>query len=63
MVHVYFYSVPVKYSFAHKGEWYRKIGEEKVVDSTGKEWCFEVHYGCMVCPLDYERLDMVQRIN
>jgi len=63
MIQVYFHSVPMKYPFIHKGEWYRKIGEERVVDASGKEWHFEVHYGCMVCPLDYERCGMVQRID
>jgi len=47
-VHVYFYSLPTGATFEHKGETYKKIGEESVTDSNGKEWRFEIHYGCVI---------------
>lgn len=46
--HVYFYTLPVGTKYIHKGEQYTKIGEECAKDSNGKEWRFEMHYGCVI---------------
>ena len=47
-VHVYFYTLPNGTKFIHKGEEWVKIEEEKAKDSDGKQWRFEVHYGCFI---------------
>lgn len=47
--HVFFYSIPVGTEFVHKGERYRKTGEEEAVElDNGKKWLFEIHYGVLI---------------
>ena len=46
--HVYFWTLPIGTEFIHKGEKWTKTDEEKAIDSGGKEWRFEIHYGCVI---------------
>ena len=46
--HVYFWALPVGTKFEHKSETWEKTAEEQATDSNGKEWRFEVHYGCII---------------
>lgn len=55
-VQIYFYALPIGTKFIHKGEKWKKIAEEKATDSKGKEWRFEIHYGCILNINDANKL-------
>jgi len=48
LIHVHFYSLPLGAIFLHKGSFYEKIAEERVKQICGREWVFEIHYGCLI---------------
>ena len=60
IVHVYFYALPINSEFFHKEEKWKKTGEETAKDSKGKEWRFEIHYGCVVSVEDAEKMNIKQ---
>lgn len=58
LIQVYFYALPKKVKFIHKGQIYTKIGDESVKDGNGKLWTFEGHYGCMIDKKKFKRLNL-----
>ena len=59
--HVYFSSLPMDAIFVHKGDTYRKIGEESALDLfTEEEACFEIHWGCIISKQQYDKYELTK---
>lgn len=60
-VHIYFYALPIGTKFIHKGEKWKKTGKEKATNGKGKEWRFEIHFGCIISKYMAKKLNIKKK--
>jgi hypothetical protein len=59
--HVYFFALPNRAKFVHKGEIYTKLKDERAKDEKGKLWTFEPHYGCLISERQFKKFKLSKK--